>query len=1034
MRYIEFLEEQREKDERNYNLLGALNKVDNSLVLMAAKTDRLNILRKQYELYLMSAYRNQRLGGSVTGDSGIVSQNEDGSRISKEQSCCFHEPRNFSYQPAAERRIHNPISPHRCESRQSLSSQRMYDSDTNSVKPANYQYLNSNLLNRVQPLRRDLNYRGKNDFYDVQLRVPIQSSSLGIRQSGTFGSLQDDPSLRQAEAQQSNRGCTSFFNHPSTIGNQIDPDNRFASAFVPLESTSEPPRSGLMTTSTNFSRLTMQNPRYYDTTLLTSSDKAPTAFKSRFSTSNWSMRPSYSNYALKYPRDTNSSREPPSLTTREVDEMLKLKEPGLTKSLGSKRTSFKLSEVSKELLPMDESSRLDRLEESDLEIYINRIRNLHTEKDQHSLEEADLEQNTSGDILNVTLSDDEFDNVCEKGKEISKVSDEMAGVLALANDLASGISVQPEQPGKSKRHFIENLQVRNDLPRTAPLDERVEDKISGLIPASGSDLDMSHRNIEEIAKHHWNSEDPVPRVLKRNGNSGGLQDSTTKIRLSDEEISKSIKSRLLLGTESEVEPHIFSIVEELQPWSLQFVERQIRRVPLDSEDVPQPSGEMTENIDRVDSVLTREEYDNTRVTSAAETKNVRNDTEETGKDSQNDESNNLKTIDGRNEVEIYKGNDDGSNIVTNEERVNQIASDEIMEYAKQSNVVEEQLSYEQQNEAVTGENQQGYSEGDQPRQEYAENFSNQYEHDPNQEYTFDQQVEQNQQYELSEQQYQHDNQQYPQDDQQYQQVPYQHGDQQYQQQNEQFQPNQAEYDQLNQTYQQDVQQYQQDGQQYLQYQQEYDQQTSEYQNNQQYQQDQQGNQEYQNSQQFQQEIQEYQNNQQYQQDQQGDQEYQNNQQYQQDQLGIQEYQSNQQYQQDQQGNQEYQNNQQYEQSLDQYGQPEQFQKYDDQYHQYGQELNPEDNRQYITNQDSSQNEFYAQNENYTYGEQTGKNGQETVNVPETEYSSNANIEENQLKAEEVHKKKDVIKSILDSDTDSTIERNVSNTESDFDFN
>lgn len=32
------------------------------------------------------------------------------------------------------------------------------------------------------------------------------------------------------------------------------------------------------------------------------------------------------------------------------------------------------------------------------------------------------------------------------------------------------------------------------------------------------------------------------------------------------------------------------------------------------------------------------------------------------------------------------------------------------------------------------------------------------------------------------------------------------------------------------------------------------------------------------------------------------------------------------------------------------------------------------------------------------------------------------------------KTKDVIKSLLDSDTDSTIERNISNTESDFDFN
>ncbi|XP_033332974.2 uncharacterized protein LOC117224288 isoform X1 [Megalopta genalis] len=51
-KYIEFLEEQRVSDQRNYKLLEALDSVDNSLALMTARTDRLNILRKHYEAYL----------------------------------------------------------------------------------------------------------------------------------------------------------------------------------------------------------------------------------------------------------------------------------------------------------------------------------------------------------------------------------------------------------------------------------------------------------------------------------------------------------------------------------------------------------------------------------------------------------------------------------------------------------------------------------------------------------------------------------------------------------------------------------------------------------------------------------------------------------------------------------------------------------------------------------------------------------------------------------------------------------------------
>ncbi|KAK0181836.1 hypothetical protein PV327_000024 [Microctonus hyperodae] len=77
MRYIKFLEEQRVKDERNYKLLGTLDRVDESLAFMTVKTDRLCNLKKEYEASLMRICMNRHQTSSVTGDSGVHSQNEN---------------------------------------------------------------------------------------------------------------------------------------------------------------------------------------------------------------------------------------------------------------------------------------------------------------------------------------------------------------------------------------------------------------------------------------------------------------------------------------------------------------------------------------------------------------------------------------------------------------------------------------------------------------------------------------------------------------------------------------------------------------------------------------------------------------------------------------------------------------------------------------------------------------------------------------------------------------------------------------------
>ncbi|XP_044000992.1 myb-like protein F [Aphidius gifuensis] len=78
MKYIEFLEEEKIRDERNNMLLDTLKNIDTNLALMSAKTDRLQWLKKQYEASV--GYTGVSSGpriNSATGDSGIiVSQND----------------------------------------------------------------------------------------------------------------------------------------------------------------------------------------------------------------------------------------------------------------------------------------------------------------------------------------------------------------------------------------------------------------------------------------------------------------------------------------------------------------------------------------------------------------------------------------------------------------------------------------------------------------------------------------------------------------------------------------------------------------------------------------------------------------------------------------------------------------------------------------------------------------------------------------------------------------------------------------------
>ncbi|KAK0163714.1 hypothetical protein PV328_002418 [Microctonus aethiopoides] len=144
MRYIEFLEEQSVRDERNYKLLGILDRVNESLALMTVKTDRLCILKKEYEASLMRTCMNRHQVSSVTGDSGVQSQNENQQLKQDISNLSNFTPRS---RYNVERRFHNSsASPDR-------SSQPKNYGQTNQVSLSSQEFGNQSRAALTNKLR-----------------------------------------------------------------------------------------------------------------------------------------------------------------------------------------------------------------------------------------------------------------------------------------------------------------------------------------------------------------------------------------------------------------------------------------------------------------------------------------------------------------------------------------------------------------------------------------------------------------------------------------------------------------------------------------------------------------------------------------------------------------------------------------------------------------------------------------------------------------------------------------------------------------
>ncbi|XP_076234673.1 uncharacterized protein LOC143179364 isoform X2 [Calliopsis andreniformis] len=311
----------------------------------------------------------------------------------------------------------------------------------------------------------------------------------------------------------------------------------------------------------------------------------------------------HSNYSSKVP-EYFEKPDIPACSFRTFDDDLKKRAERFTpKLLNSARTS-RLG-IKQALAEVDEGRATTMTIENELDRYIEKIRKLHRDLDAESLEEIDHEQNTSGDILNASLSDDDL-----KFSTGEKVPKEVEKVLALADDLASRTvdlhdAKAPEKEGKDENRSLELIRTtRNHRPisegspalGSGNREGRAayaKDRISGDITLHWPELE-SHENIGKLqernspglgnANRMEQYDQQLPRMEDEHVISAVSSDMLTEQDSKDTLIEKTegeeYYENIHVAEEVKLEQYTFYIAEELEPWDLDRVEKRVREIEL----------------------------------------------------------------------------------------------------------------------------------------------------------------------------------------------------------------------------------------------------------------------------------------------------------------------------------------------------------------------------------------------------------------------------------------------------------------------
>lgn len=286
-----------------------------------------------------------------------------------------------------------------------------------------------------------------------------------------------------------------------------------------------------------------------------------------------------------------------SLKTSDVDNMIKRHKHFIPKISINTRlsTNAKQSAI--------EDKRRTMIVENELDSYIDKIRKLHYDLDTQSLEEIDQEQNITDNIFNISsLDDNSGDFVEHQSKE--KISKEVEKVLALADDLASRtVDLSVASSGKERMNKNRNVELVETTQNHIPIFERnyvafTKDEISSDIKLHKPKLDLL-QNIENCRKENINSQDNTPRQSKQqlikmksdehNDSDISLddkimeQDDKNVTLKNTQKENYNEKDNIYIAIESNLNQDSFDTVEDLKPWNVDLLQKCVKEIDLTQE-------------------------------------------------------------------------------------------------------------------------------------------------------------------------------------------------------------------------------------------------------------------------------------------------------------------------------------------------------------------------------------------------------------------------------------------------------------------
>ncbi|XP_076644104.1 uncharacterized protein LOC143354163 isoform X2 [Halictus rubicundus] len=550
-RYIEFLEEQRTTDERNHKLLEALDRVDNSLALMTARTDRLNSLRKHYEAYL------RRICTVHTDGVNDISGQQSDKNMRTEQ-------RN-SLPPEAKSTL--PLQ-------SSWSNYQPTDSSLSvDLKTPSQQINNDQSVLQTYPKRLQ---------HDFEQLPTFHLSSPVFQQRQTYDNnvrfevrdFQTDPKLQSLYANTNTQRPMPHLSMPYYInGNKPLDMSQIQTPESILQYPVNPPRMQSFPLQQSNKIPSDHLPREMKNGNFQNAPKSMNRNMSDTPSLNTSLNLNANPYANYRNYSFNNNGQDKNYITDAF--------PRYTSHVNARQ----LSKGTKQTHTEEDEDKVSMTTDSEFDRYIDRIRKLHHDLDKQSYEEDCYRQVANSDSSNATVSNN-YSETSTRDKLDESLTNKVKQVLELAENLVSRTmnmnGTKCVEQAEQKDH-----ELRRTMQSCTPISERNRVEISDA--HEGHITSMPHAKVRisnDIALHepeldsHQNIENSENQNFACiDGAQEQREQCLPELQIEDS-IHSSQNNRTYIADQSELEQCLFSVSQELEPWNLYSVEKQIKEIDL----------------------------------------------------------------------------------------------------------------------------------------------------------------------------------------------------------------------------------------------------------------------------------------------------------------------------------------------------------------------------------------------------------------------------------------------------------------------